>query len=121
MVLASGSALVTALSDSHRVPSWYPVFLGFSGIVTLICTVGMWKMTKWSVYAYACWATLGTVLAIAVLGVFNLTAVLVRVGVVAVSFYFICYRPGRPAEQARCSEPGDDISVENPTPLTPGH
>jgi glycerol-3-phosphate acyltransferase PlsY len=30
--------------------SWYPPYLGFSGVVGFICMIGLWKMKRWSVY-----------------------------------------------------------------------
>jgi hypothetical protein len=69
-------------------------------------------MEKWGVYLYACWAALGTVVGIAMLGVFNLTALLVRIVVTAVSFYFICWRNrGHPEHLLSPREPGESAAV----------
>jgi hypothetical protein len=98
MVAGTLGVLIQDLPRGHFGALWIPFYLGCSAVVTLACAVGMWRMKKWSVYTYACWAALGTGVGIAMLGVFNLTALLVRVAVVAVSFYFICGRDGGHAE-----------------------
>jgi hypothetical protein len=50
------------------------------------------RISSLSVYLYACWVAMWTLVGIAWLGVFNLRALFVRVVVVAVSYYFICAR-----------------------------
>src|SRR5450759_2721818 len=111
IVAGTMGVLVQDLPRGHLVAPWVPFYLAFSAVVTLGCMVGMWQMKKWSVYAYACWVTLGTVVGTALLGVFNLTALIVRVVVAAVSCYFICGRNDRHAE------PG---ATPNGGPATPG-
>jgi hypothetical protein len=98
MVAATMGVLIQDLPRGHLAAPWVPFFLAFSAIVTLGCIAGMWKMEKWSVFAYACWATLGTVVEIAARGAFSSTPLIVRVVVVAVSFYFICGRNAKHVE-----------------------
>jgi hypothetical protein len=31
---------------------WYPPYLCFSGVITLICIYGFWEMKKWSIMLY---------------------------------------------------------------------
>ena len=102
--------LVEDLPRAHLVAPWVPFFLVVSAIVTLGCVVAMWRMHKWSVFAYACWAALGTLVVIAFLGIFNLHALVVRVVVIAVSFYFICGPNVRRAEP--CAAPNDGPAMQ---------
>jgi len=83
----------------HVIPPLLSMFIvTFAPVMTLGCAVGMWKMRSWSVYLYACWATLRNILLFACLGVFSLSAVSVEVLVIVVSFYCICGRRNMLAE-----------------------
>ena len=33
--------------------SWYPPYLGLTGIIGFFCFIGFWKMKKWAAYTYA--------------------------------------------------------------------
>ena len=44
------SSLVLKIS-AQQFGSWYLPFLAFRAIVDLVCTVGLWLMKKWAVYA----------------------------------------------------------------------
>ncbi len=37
---------------AQAIGSWYPPYLGASAVAGLICMLGLWKMKKWSVFAY---------------------------------------------------------------------
>ena len=113
MVAGTLGVLIQDLPRGHFAASWTPFYLACSAVVTLACAVGMWKMKKCSVYTYACWAALGTVVGIAMLGMFNLTALVVSVVVVAVSFYFICGRGGGHAEPCAAPNGGPAAPVGN--------
>ncbi|MCX6927523.1 MAG: hypothetical protein NT154_30600, partial [Verrucomicrobia bacterium] len=89
------------------------LFLLTSAAVTMGCAVGMWRMRRLSVYLYACWVALVTLLGIAWLGVFNSSALFVRVAVVAVSFYFICARTCSKAEPGAPPNCGPATAVGN--------
>jgi uncharacterized membrane protein (DUF2068 family) len=113
MVAGTLGVLIQDLPRGHFAASWIPFYLACSAVITLACAVGMWRMKKWSVYTYACWAALGTVVEIAMLGMFNLTALVVRVAVVAVSFYFICGRDGGHAEPSAPPNGGPATQLGN--------
>jgi len=113
MVVATLGVLIQDLPRGHFAASWMPFYLACSAVATLASAVGMWKMKKWSVYTYAAWAVLSTVVGIARLGMFNLTALVVRVVVVAVSFYFICGRNGGHAEPGAVPNGGPAAQLGN--------
>lgn len=97
------SVLIRDIPRGHFAASWIPFYLACSSVITIVCAVGMWKMKKWSVYTYACWAALGSVVGITMLGMFNLNALIVRLVIVIFSFYCICVRYGRHAEPEKCT------------------
>jgi hypothetical protein len=99
MVVGIGAVLIQQLPSGRFVAPWFPFFLALSAIITLGCVVGMWMMKRWSVYLYAGWVTLGIILGITLLGIFSLPALMVRVVVIAVSFYFICCGRNKHAER----------------------
>ena len=113
MVVGTLGVLIQDLPRAHFAASWMPFYLACSAVVTLASAVGMWKMKKWSVHTYAGWAALSTVVGIAMLGMFNLTALVVRVVVVAVSFYFICGRDGGHAEPGAAPNGGPAAQLGN--------
>jgi uncharacterized membrane protein (DUF2068 family) len=99
MVVATVSFLVQDLPRGHFVPPWVPVYLLLSGVITLGCAAGMWMMRRWSVYLYAFLVAQAAILGFALFGIFSLRGLAARVLVVMVSFYFICGRSNRQAEQ----------------------
>lgn len=91
VVIGTLIAAYTVLPKAHLVRSWFPPLFILSVLVTIACAVGMWLMRKWSVYLYAGW-TLGMTLVGLSIGVFSLPALLIRLVVIAVAFYYICWR-----------------------------
>ncbi len=97
MVIGTIGMLIQDLPKAN-LPAEFRFFLLCTAAVTFGCAVGMWRMSSLSVYVYACWAVLATLAGFALLGVFSLSALIVHIAVVAVSFYFICARSGSQAE-----------------------
>jgi len=83
-----GAALTLPLifSDMARgIGAWYPPYLGFSAVAGLICMVGMWKMKKWSVFAYTALVIVNQVVLFS-MGVWNPFALLIPAIVIAIAF-----------------------------------
>lgn len=83
-----GAALTLPLifSDMARgIGAWYPPYLGFSAVAGLICMVGMWKMKKWSVFAYTALVIVNQVV-LFTMGVWNPFALLIPAIVIAIAF-----------------------------------
>jgi hypothetical protein len=111
VLVVAGAADVVALGGFVRelikhpvMPPWLFLFyVAFAPAMKLGCAVGMWKMRRWSVYVYACWLALSTILLLAWLGVFSPVALIIQILVVAVSFFFICWPCTRHVEQSACT------------------
>lgn len=83
-----GAALTLPLifSDMARgIGAWYPPYLGFSAVAGLICMVGMWKMKKWSVFAYTALVIVNQVV-LFTMGVWNPFALLIPAIVITIAF-----------------------------------
>jgi hypothetical protein len=84
--LAAAGNIPTVFADSARnVGAWYPPFLALSVIVTVVSMIGVWKMHRWAVFLYTGFAVVTQVLVLA-MGVWNLTAILVRLAVIIIMF-----------------------------------
>jgi len=83
-----GAALTIPLIFSDMagaIGAWYPPYLGFSALAGLICMVGMWKMRKWSVFAYTGLVILNQVV-LFTMGVWNVFALLIPAIVIGIGF-----------------------------------
>ena len=90
--------IVREIARGH-VTMWPSVFYAVvAPIFTLGCAAGMWRMRSWSVYLFAFWVTLQTILLSAWLGVFSFPALTLEILVIVVSFYYICGRRNTIAE-----------------------
>ena len=50
-----GAILVVPMAmseEAKKIRVWYPHLLIISGVIGLICNIGIWKMKKWAVYGY---------------------------------------------------------------------
>lgn len=85
LVAVAGNVPTIFAEVARNVGAWYPPFLTLSIVVTAVCMIGLWKMRKRAVYTYTGFCIV--VLAISILiGHGNITALLVRVAVIAVMF-----------------------------------
>jgi len=50
MLLFTIPALLSKIAWS--IGFWYPPYLGFSAVISLICIYGFWEMKKWSIILY---------------------------------------------------------------------
>ena len=45
--------IIAPLSEAAwSIGFWYPPYLGFSAVISLICIYGFWEMKKWSIMLY---------------------------------------------------------------------
>jgi hypothetical protein len=105
-VITLGAA-VRMVAKLHVVPPMLSMFIvTFAPVITLGCAVGIWMMRSWSVYLFAGWVTVQDLLLFACLGVFSLSALIVQLLVIVVSFYYICRRRNALAEPRTLSNRG---------------
>lgn len=82
-----GAVLIIPLIFSNialQVGSWYPVYLGFSSVIGLVCMVGLWLMKKWAAYMYTGFVVLNQIILLS-LGLWNVLALLIPAIVVGVA------------------------------------
>ena len=87
----AGTALIIPLIFSpvaRQIGSWYPPYLAFSAAAGFICMVGLWKMRKWSVYAYTGFTALSQ-LVFLTMGVWTVFSLLIPVIVIIIGFFHI--------------------------------
>ncbi|RTL70536.1 MAG: hypothetical protein EKK41_12555 [Hyphomicrobiales bacterium] len=70
------------------VAPWYPLLLGVSGIVGLVCLVGLWMMRKWAVYAYAAFAVINQLILLAT-GLWSPLALIIPTVFIALMFIYL--------------------------------
>ena len=86
-----GAALTIPLifSDAARsLGAWYPPYLAFSAVVGLVCMIGLWKMLKWSVFAYTAFVVLNQCVLMA-MGAWNIVALLIPAIVIVIGFMYL--------------------------------
>ena len=76
------------LAASSSIGAWYPPYLAFSAVVGLVCMIGLWKMLKWSVFAYTAFVVLNQIVLMA-MGVWNIFALLIPAIVNAIGFTYL--------------------------------
>ncbi|MCL7422462.1 MAG: hypothetical protein M8364_16350 [Methylobacter sp.] len=37
---------------AQQIGSWYPIYIGLTSLIGLVCMIGLWMMKKWAVYTY---------------------------------------------------------------------
>jgi hypothetical protein len=98
MVASTIYGMFRVLPTAHLVRPWFPALFAVSIVVTLACGGGMWMMQQWSVYLYAVW-NFGMMLVEVCIGIFVIYALVVRLAIIAIGFYYICWRSmGKPNE-----------------------
>ncbi len=70
---------------ARNIGAWYPPFLAFSAVVGFICMVGLWKMRKWSVFAYTGFCLVNQVVLLA-MGHWSIFALLLPGIAIAIMF-----------------------------------
>jgi hypothetical protein len=84
--IGAAISIPVIFSDIARaIGPWYPPYLGFSALAGLICMVGLWKMRKWSVFAYTALVVLNQIVLFS-MGVWNVFALLIPAIVIAIAF-----------------------------------
>ena len=73
---------------ASQIGSWFPPYLGLSGVIGFICMVGLWKMKKWAAYIYTIFVALNQVILL-IMGVWNIMALLMPIIVIGISIYHI--------------------------------
>jgi hypothetical protein len=68
---------------SRQIASWYPTYLGFSAVGGLVCTIGLWSMRKWAVYAFI-GLILVNLIVLFIFGNFNVVALMIGIIVIYV-------------------------------------
>ena len=67
-----------------QIGSWYPLYLGLSAIIGLVCMVGLWQMKKWAAYTYTGFVGLNQIVHLT-MGVWNVMALLIPAIVVGIA------------------------------------
>jgi len=67
---------------------WFQIHLGLSVIIGLICFIGMWRMKKIAVYAYAVFVILNQLILLSS-GNWNLAGILIPALVVGITLYYV--------------------------------
>src|SRR5262249_10410554 len=86
-----GAAVTVPLifSETTRgIASWYPALLAVSAVIGLACTVGLWMMRKWAVYAYTAFAAVNQVILLTT-GLWNPIALIIPAIVIVVMFIYL--------------------------------
>ena len=76
------------MGATGSIGAWYPPYLAFSAVVGLVCMIGLWKMMKWSVFAYAALVVLNQVVLFS-MGVWSIFALLIPAIVLAIGFTYL--------------------------------
>ena len=69
---------------ARQIGSWYPLYLGLSAIIGLVCMVGLWQMKKWAAYTYTGFVGLNQIVLLT-MGVWNVMALLIPAIVVGIA------------------------------------
>jgi hypothetical protein len=72
------------LDRAKQVGTWYPPFLGLSGIIHLAIFAGLWQMKKWAVYAYIAFAAIIQIVLIS-LGSWTIVGIVFPVIIIAIT------------------------------------
>ena len=84
-----GALQVIPLAISERAQQigiWYPPYLLLTGLIGLICMIGLWKMKKWAGYLYIIVVIVNQIFALSI-GLWNVMTLLFP-GIVAIILLF---------------------------------
>ncbi len=76
------------MATAANIGAWYPPYLAFSAVVGLVCMIGLWKMLKWSVFAYTAFVILNQCVLMA-MGAWNFFALLIPAIVIVIAFMYL--------------------------------
>ncbi len=89
MIIGAAFSVPLLLSDVARaIGPWYPPLLGVSALIGLGCTIGLWTMRKWAVYAYIAFFLVNQVV-LATTGLWGLRALLLPGIVIVVMLIYL--------------------------------
>ena len=83
-----GGAIVIPMTFSklaRDIGSWYPPYLGLSGILGFICMLGLWNMKKWAVYIYTGFFIINQIV-LMMMGLWSISAILMPGIVIGIAF-----------------------------------
>jgi hypothetical protein len=87
--IGAAVAVPMIFSDTARsIAPWYPALRGFSAVIGLVCTIGLWMMRKWAVYTYTAFAAVNQVILLAT-GLWNPLALIIPAIVIVVMFIYV--------------------------------
>ena len=70
---------------ARDIGAWYPPLLAFGAVVGFVCMIGIWKMRKWAVYAYAVFCVVNQVVLLAT-GLWSISALVIPGIFIAIMF-----------------------------------
>lgn len=76
------------IEATSMVGAWYPPYVAFSAVVGLVCMIGLWKMMKWSVFAYTAFVILNQCVLMA-MGFWSIFALLIPGVVIVIGFIYL--------------------------------
>lgn len=81
---------IPAFFASLRLPigAWYPPFLLLSGVIGLVCMIGLWKMKRWAVFTYTGFVILNQII-LMITGNWSFLALLLPGIVIAIGFKYL--------------------------------
>ncbi|UII29681.1 hypothetical protein LVD17_15380 [Fulvivirga ulvae] len=83
------SILYTLFSgDMRLVFGWYPPYLAFCALMSLVCMVGLWKMKKWAVMGYTGLVVMSQIVLLA-MGSWGVKSVIIPGIVIVISWSYI--------------------------------
>lgn len=91
LLFGVAATAIKVLPNIHEYEAWFRFFVSVSMVITLVASVGMWRMQPWGVYLYGSFVLLAVLVA-SYLDEINLLAIGVRLAVFALAFHFICRR-----------------------------
>ena len=71
-----------------QIGNWYPLYLGFSCIISFVCMVGLWLMKKWAAFTYAGFVVFNQIVLMTMV-VWNIMALIIPAIVVGISLAYL--------------------------------
>jgi len=67
---------------------WYPLYLGISAVIVIICFIGLWKMKKWGAYAYIGLTVVDQIFLL-MMGIWTIFSLVIPAAVVGILLYHL--------------------------------